>query len=123
MTNNNSPSVHSEPTKHAEALEKDMDSAMEDLNDPAYPSEGDKFSKIDQLIQQAVSKSMEPILAQLQNKETEISILNEQYKSLTSQYNKSIKEIFILQTEYEHLNRQLNVIRVQSFELGQSTGC
>ena len=110
LNDDNIPSVHSELTKHAEALEKDMDSAMADLHDPEYPSESDKFSKIDQMIQQAVTKTMEPFLLRLQQKDQEISILTEKYQSLHKQYNKSNESLSNLQTEYERLNRQLNFV-------------
>ena len=110
LHDDNTPSVHSDLTKHAEALEKDMDSAMADLQDPEYPSEGERSNKLETMIQQAVKKSIEPFITKLQSKDTEISQLREQYTSLHDKYDKSIDKISLLQNEYERLNRQLNFV-------------
>ena len=50
MNNDDTPSVHSDLTKHAEALENEMDSAMAELHDSELVHDGDDNTKLETLI-------------------------------------------------------------------------
>ena len=104
------PSVHSDLTKHAEALEKDMDTAMADLDDPEYSPDSNQSTNITQIIQQAVQNATAHLIEKLQIVEQRMTNLTTKYESLQSQYTESVDRITTLQHDYERLNRQTNFV-------------
>ena len=104
------PSVDSELTKYAKALEKDMQSAMADLEDPEYSPDNNNSTKMDTIIHQAIKASVEPLTDKLQTMEQSMHKMTRQYESLQIVHETSTNQVSILQQDYEQLNRQLNFV-------------
>ena len=99
-------SSHSDIAKHAEALEKTMETAMADLDDPepTLQTEHEFADTLENLIMQHIS----PILTRLDNTENLLHSRNEQYETLVRENNEMNNKITFLQQEYDRLNRQVN---------------
>ena len=104
------PSVDSELTKHAEALEKDMQSAMANLEDPEYTPDNTNDTKMDALIHQAIKASVEPLTDKIQMMEQNMNTMTRQFETLQMANTTSKNQVTILQQDYERLNRQLNFV-------------
>ena len=104
------PSVHSDITKHAEELEKNMESAMADLQDPdSFPRDTDNDA-ITKLIDDAVKRQMSFMTDRLKHTENQLTILTKKHQSLLDQHNHNQLKLSTLHNEYTRLNRQLNFV-------------
>ena len=70
-------------TKHAEELEKDMDSAMEDLKDPEPPQGPEDVSDtLEVMISQIVDSKLNTLIQRLDDTEKQLRTTTDQYKTL-----------------------------------------
>ena len=108
-------SIHSDVTKHAELLEKDMDSAMADLKDPETSTDEDPTSneQLINIILQLMQPQLDTVLSTLASKEKELQHATETCNKMMSEFsllNTKIKDITETQ---DRLNKQLNFVSRQ----------
>ena len=96
-------------TKHADELEKTMESAMADLKDPEPPQETEQLSQhLESVLNQVIQEKLQPILQRLHDTENELVTVNKQNLELQAKNTKLQTHLDDLQTNYARINRQLN---------------
>ena len=110
MNNDDTPSVHSDLTKHAEALENEMDSAMAELHDPELVHDGDDTNKLETVIKQTVQTHIRSITTRLLDTETRLADITQKYESLVLKHDETIQQLTHLQSNYDRINRQVNFV-------------
>ena len=102
--------VQSDITKHAEQLEKTMESAMADLQDPESPSQDEEHlnKKFEAIFSTTFLQKIDPLLRRLDQAEKQIKTSTEQYQVLLTE-NKTLQtKLDDLKANYDRLNRQVN---------------
>ena len=107
-------SIHSDVTKHAEALEKDMESAMADLKDSDEIQE-DSYTnpKLTSFIQEVFDDKITTLLQRLETTEIKLSRATNQINDLQQSFDKFSTKIQLITSTQDRLNRQLNFVSRQ----------
>ena len=96
-------------TEHAAALEKTMDSAMADLDDPETAiDDNDLNVKLESLFCQTFQRKLDDVYKRLNITEHNLTVANEQYASLQSEHSKFKTKFNELQFKYDQLNRTVS---------------
>ena len=100
---------YSDHTKHAEELEKDMDSAMADIKDPEPPQEPEDITDtLEALIAQTVNSKLELFFQLLDEIERQLQDTTNKYKSLLQAHNELSLKYDELRIKHSRINRQIN---------------
>ena len=99
----------SDLTKHAEELEKDMDSAMADLKDPEPPQGiDDTADTLEAMISEVINGKLETLLHRLDKTEQDLRETKEKYKSLQTAHNELSLKHDELRIKHSRMHRQVN---------------
>ena len=96
MNNDETPPVHLNLTKYAEALEKDKDSAMAELHDPKLLPEGDNVDNSNFMIQHAIQTHVEPLVTCVRDTESQLFEITQKYHLLVIKHDESTQKLLNL---------------------------
>ena len=107
QNNDETLSIKSDATKHAELLEKNMDSAMADLMDPEVVHDEDMVSsdKLTDIIQQIVNTKIDSIMTKLSTHEKDLLHAKEMYNTFIADFDHITDQINKIKTTQECLNK------------------
>ena len=103
--NNDISPFPSDVAKHAEALEKTMDSAMAELKDPKPIQPHDVLeAKLELLIKQSLQQQMKPLIQRLETTEHQLNTTNDKFNSLCTAHQNLTTKYDELKLNYNRIN-------------------